>query len=106
VRSAPDPHRSRRRRPAIALAVCVAVTASSVSAQEPPPPGFSDGHWQGTVRWQATLTGGDLVAEGLANGSFEVQWSAGAPTGTLVGTGSGSSSLDSGGATLSFDMSA
>lgn len=77
-----------------------------MSAQEPPPPGFSDGHWQGTVRWQATLSGSSVEAEGLANGSFEVQWTAGEPTGVLVATGTGSSSVDGGGAMLTFDLSA
>jgi hypothetical protein len=89
------------------LVACVAMaTAGSVRAQEDPPPGFSDGHWQGTVHWQATLTGEGLVAQGLANGSFEVQWSAGAPIGVLVGTGSGESSIEGGGATLTYDFSA
>lgn len=82
-------------------------TPSLVSAQEDPPPGFSDGHWQGTVRWQATLTGSGLVAEGLADGSFEVQWSAGQPSGVVIGSGSGSSTVDDiGGATLVYDFSA
>lgn len=92
------------------LAACVAVlTAGSVSAQPADPPlGFADGHWQGSVHWQAKLTGDGLVAEGLAQGSFEVQWSGGSPTGALVGTGSGSSIVNGGEgvAALLVDMSA
>ena len=101
-------HSGARRSVAFAVtAAAVAVAAASGPALAQPgeaPLGFADGHWSGVAHWQATLTGDGVVANGLADGTFEVQWIGGTPSGALLASGSGSSVVDGGSAALTMQF--
>ena len=60
-----------------------ALVATSAYAAQPPDPGFSDGHWEGTIAWDVFVRFDDAIGYADSSGRFSVQFSGGVPVGTF-----------------------